>query len=502
MDLASSPPGTLPADHRPSPAAAVERAVLASIVDGVLVNDVTERVTLLNEAAAQFLQIERRTAVGRPVRTLFDSFSARGRLTLEGAMDRLFADPYSAQYAEGITETIVEIGARVIQAHLSPVLTEVGEFLGLVTVLRDVTREVESERAKTDFVSNVSHELRTPLTAIKGYTDLVIRQAAGPLNEQQMNFLQVVQTNADRLTTLINELLDISRIESGRVKLDTQTVFLQGTIETAVEMVRPYCDQRRQQMVVELDPEAGPVLGDENRLVQVVGNLLSNASRYTPEDGRIKVSLSQLEGFVRVDVSDTGIGISPEDQAKIFQRFYRSEHPAVQLVAGTGLGLSITKMLVEMHAGRVWVESEPGHGSTFTVVLPVHAGTAEVGPQISPRQRVLVVEDNREIAEQIALQLRGEGFDALVALTGAQALTLARAERVDLVTLDMLLPDLTGMEVLRQLKADPETASVPVIVVSVMSPPAPGQGGSAGGYGERSFALEKFVESVREALAR
>jgi len=486
------------------PASPIERAVLASIADGAVVNDVSGKVTLINRAAAQLLQVDPKAAAGSSVRTLFQSFSTKGRLTIEDAMDRLYADPYSAEYSTGITKTIIEIGMRVIQAHLSPVLSEIGEFLGIVTILRDITREVEAERAKTDFVSNVSHELRTPLTSIKGYSDLLVCGAVGALNDQQSYFLKIIQGSADRLTMLINDLLDISRIESGRLKLETKPVQIEKVLHSVVEMIRPQCDKKNLSLSLNIEPNIGLVLGDESRLAQVVTNLVGNACRYTPEGGNITMALSTSSDTVRVDVIDTGIGIAPEDQAKVFQRFYRVDTPLVQQVAGTGLGLPISKMLVEMHGGRMWLQSEVGQGSTFTFILPLYLGSLdESAPKVEskPYHTVLVVEDEHDIAELIALQLRLEGFEAITTAHGEEAVSLAQTRPIDLITLDMMMPDINGMEVLRRLKADLRTAEIPVVIVSVMQPnPLGNESMGVADHIGKPFALEKLMESVRGAL--
>jgi signal transduction histidine kinase/CheY-like chemotaxis protein len=484
------------------PTSLIERAVLASIADGVVVNDVAGKVTLINRAAAQLLQVDPQAATGQPIRSLFQSFSVKGRSTIMDAMDRLYADPYSAEYSAGITQTIIEVGMRVIQAHLSPVLTEIGEFLGIVTVLRDITREVEADRAKTDFVSNVSHELRTPLTSIKGYSDLLLFNAAGPLTDQQQHFLKIIQGSADRLTTLINDLLDISRIESGRLKLETQPIQMEKILHSVAEMIRPQCDKKNLCLSMNIEPNVGLVLGDENRLTQVVINLVSNACRYTPEGGNIAIALSSSGDVVRVDVTDTGIGIAPEDQAKVFQRFYRVNTPLVQEIAGTGLGLPISRMLIEMHSGRMWLTSEVGKGSTFTFILPLYSGASDESaePKAAPRRTVLVVEDELDVADLIALQLRFEGFEAITTARGEEAVSLARTRHIDLITLDMMLPDITGIEVLRRLKADSRTAEIPVVIVSVMQPKSPGNGMDASDHITKPFALEKLMGSVHNAL--
>jgi PAS domain S-box-containing protein len=485
----------------------LEHAIIASLVDGVVVNDLDGLVTLINDEAARMFGVSAEDVIGQPVQSLFESLFPRGHLAILDAMERLYGDPYSYKPEEGATETTIEVGTRAINTHLSPLLTEAGEFLGIVTVLRDVTHEVEAERAKSEFVSNVSHELRRPLTAIKGYSDLLLFNAIGPLNDQQEHFLSIVQDNANRLVELANDLLDISHIETGRMELDIQPIKLDEIIREVAEVMRPRCEERDIHLAVNIDRNVGVVMGDKGRLAQVITNLIKNASYTTPRGGHIKVGLSRSGNVARVDVSDTGPGMSQEEKVKVFQRFYRVNNPSISKVAGTGLGMPIAKMLVGMHGGFLRVESELGQGSTFTVVLPLQSGvTPGIEPQAPPRQSdrprtILVVEDEPDISELITLQLRSEGFDVLATAKGEEALALAQSESVDLITLDMMLPDITGMEVLRRLKADTKTADIPVIVVSVIQPKVGGPAWGAADHISKPFALTKLLSSVRRTLA-
>lgn len=487
--------------------ALIERAVLASIADGVIVNDINGTVTLVNRAAGRLLRADARALMGMPVRQLFQSFSSIGRLTIIDALERLQTDPYSYAPGEGITETILEVGLQVIQAHLSPVLTEVGEFVGIVTVLRDITREVEAERAKSDFITNVSHELRTPLTSIVGYTSFLLNRAVGPLTDQQEGFVRVIQSNGQRLVTLINDILDASRIESGRMELDIQPVHLDTVAQEVIEMFRPQSEQKQLELTLKTTPPVRPVLGDAMRLGQVLTNLISNACRYTPNGGQITVAVTSHEGTVRVDVADTGLGIEPDDQIRIFQRFYRVSTTAAFECNGTGLGLPITKMLVEMHGGRLWVDSMVGQGSTFTFVLPAQIEEPEEEKPVAPTRpadtqagQVLIVEGDPDLAHTIALHLQREGFATKVASSGAEALELAQHDPVDLITLDMILPDLGGMEVLRRLKAGERTRALPVVIISILRDESEGVESSLE-LKSRPFALEKLVDNVRRTLA-
>lgn len=230
--------------------------------------------------------------------------------------------------------------------------------------------------AKTEFISFVSHELQQPMTSIKGYTDLLLKGTAGEISETQGSFLEVIRSNVERLDKLVRDLLEVSRIEAGRLRLEVEPVDLRGAVEEAVRTVQKQIAAKSQRLQVEV-PEALPlVYADSHRLVQVLTNLLSNAYKYTPEGGSILV-VAQPEdklgdgGIVRCSVSDTGIGISPEDQEQLFTKYFRAQDPAVNDEPGTGLGLVITKSLIELQGGEIDVESEPGKGSTFSFTVPV-----------------------------------------------------------------------------------------------------------------------------------
>jgi signal transduction histidine kinase len=236
-----------------------------------------------------------------------------------------------------------------------------------------------ANEAKTEFVSFVSHELKQPMTSIRGYTDLLMKGTAGELNEMQRTFLETVYANVNRMNTMVGELLDVSRIESGRIRLEIGDVSVKDVVNEVVQATRGQIEDKQQALTVDVQPDLPLVRGDRGRLVQVVTNLVSNAHKYTPEEGHITVQVQrgsngrgEGEDFVRCSVIDTGIGITPEDQERLFKtKYFRANDPAVRSVPGTGLGLVITKGLVEMQGGEIWVESEVGKGSTFSFTVPV-----------------------------------------------------------------------------------------------------------------------------------
>ena len=387
---------------------------------------------------------------------------------------------------------------RELELYSTPVRTGEGQYLGRLFVFRDVTREREVDRMKTEFVSLVSHELRTPLTSIKGYVDLLLGGKVGELDKTQLKFLNVVKNNTDRLVSLISDLLDISRIESGKIELRQSALDISRMVIDVTNTMQPQFLEKNQKLNLEIAPGLPPVWADSDRLTVILTNLLSNAHKYTPEGGRITVRVYQANSMVRVDVQDTGIGMTPEEKSKLFTKFFRSDNLMIQETVGSGLGLVITKSLVEMQGGDIFVETEQGVGSTFSFTLPT-------SPQVDRRfmagetleelagkesKRILIVDDEPDIAELLCFYLERSGYQVLVAHTGAEAFHLAQVELPDLITLDILLPDADGFTVLEWLKSDEHTKEIPVLLISILPDD---------GHGEMLGAVEYLTKPVNEA---
>jgi signal transduction histidine kinase len=227
----------------------------------------------------------------------------------------------------------------------------------------------QANQAKSEFVSLVSHELRTPMTSIRGYADMLEKEVVGPLTQQQAEFVSTILSNAERMGVLVSDLQDISRIETGQIRLKIEPVRLVEALEDGLEATRAQIEARAQRLMVEVSQDL-MVHADPARLTQVLINLLSNACKYTPQRGRIRVRAWLKDGCVHCAVSDTGVGISLEDQARLFTKFFRSDDPAVRNMPGTGLGLCIVKSLVELQGGEIEMESLPGKGTTVTFTVP------------------------------------------------------------------------------------------------------------------------------------
>lgn len=416
-----------------------------------------------------------------------DEYVGAGPQEVRATLEKVFADAtaYRAFIVENLKREQAQFSTVVTQhwperrelaLFSTPVRDAQGEELGRLYVYRDVTHEREVDRMKSEFVSHVSHELRTPLTSIKGYVELLLEGAVGELGAEQVEFLEIVRANADRLIALINELLDISRLEAGRVELHLAAVDLGSLVRNVAQILRPQIDAKGQNLTLDLAPDLPEVLADANRVTQIVLNLLSNAHKYTPAGGDLGISAQVEPGGsrVRVDVRDNGIGLSVEDQAQLFSKFFRAQNRATREAGGTGLGLTISRSLAEMHGGTLTASSAPGEGSTFSFTLPIvplpadDARAATPAPDAMPAAGscILVVEDEPDIARLLQRYLERGGYRVLVAPTGEEALRLATAERPQLITLDLLLPDVDGFTVLDWLKQEPLTAEIPVIFVT------------------------------------
>jgi PAS domain S-box-containing protein len=355
------------------------QAILEAVADGVLVTDISGKITLFNASAEQILDLNRDEILGQSLDHfigLFGKAAQSWMLTIRTWLE----DPNSYQPGDTYAEQVVLDNRRVVSVHLSPVRLR-NDFLGTVSIFRDITHQVEVDRLKSEFVATVSHELRTPMTSIKGYVEILLMGAAGDMSPQQVHFLEIVKSNTERLAVLVNDLLDVSRIEAGRVTLSLQALDLREVAEDVIATLSHRMQEEERPMTVETDVPADlpRVLGDPERVRQILDNLLENAYQYTEVNGNITLRMHPEGEMMQIDVQDNGIGIAADEQKRVFERFYRGEDPLVLATSGTGLGLSIVNYLVEMHNGRLWLESKGirGEGSVFSFTLPLYRSEAE-----------------------------------------------------------------------------------------------------------------------------
>ena len=368
-------------------------------------------------------------------------------------------------------------------------------------------REVErANRLKSEFLASMSHELRTPLNAIIGFSDLLAEQTAGPLSSKQQRFVSHIQQGARHLLALINDILDLSKVEAGRLELNRENVPVSTALAEVLVSIRPAAAAKDIAVHSSIGPDV-TVFADRIRFKQILVNLLGNAVKFTPEGGRIWVEAAERRGRLTVSVSDTGLGISIEEQEAIFDAFHQAGATTKGIKEGTGLGLAITKRLVEEHGGRIWVESEPGKGARLSFTMPAgraaaeesapeDAGASETWP---PRERplVLIVDDEAPARELLASWLEPEGYELIAAGSSADALAKAVEHVPDAITLNMLMPGKGGWDTLYALKKTPVTAGIPVIVVTVVDEPKIGLALGAAEYLVKPVDKEVLLEAVR-----
>ncbi len=269
---------------------------------------------------------------------------------------------------EQLRATLLQIEAQSAPEQIQPALS------AALRQLDEVLQSLADERAqRQEFVSHICHELRVPMTSILGYTDLLRKGIFGALNEQQLGFLNVIRNNIERMSTLVSDLSDLSKIETGGLKLEPTPLKLQAIVDEVVRNLQPSFSEKQQTLTITLPEDLPPISADPWRLSQVLTRLLTNANHYTPEAGQIHLQAIRLERYVRVEIADTGIGINPDDQARLFSQFFRADHPLVREQPGWGLSLSVCKALIEQMGGEISAMGNPGAGSTFWFTLPIAA---------------------------------------------------------------------------------------------------------------------------------
>ncbi len=362
-------------------------------------------------------------------------------------------------------ETMIDHGGRILAVTAAPLGSETE---GFVWTVRDVTERVRLEQAKSEFVATASHELRSPLTSIKGFVEL-LQNSPENMSARQHEFIDIVLRSTDRLVELVNDLLDVAQIEADSVEISRRPIDVGDAVRDVAELMGTRISEKRQRLGVYVSPALPLAYADPGRVRQIIANLVTNAHMYTDEGGRIHVGVEADRAWVRIVVADSGVGMAPEERERIFDRFYRSRLAAAS-APGTGLGLSIVKSLVDLHEGQIEVESELGRGTTFHVFLPAAVvGQADQALEVIRGRKVLIVDDEREIAELIAGQLAPLDVACVIATSGTQAMELLRTQPFDALTLDILMPDMDGFEVLRQIRSDPELRPLPIVFVSVFA---------------------------------
>jgi signal transduction histidine kinase/CheY-like chemotaxis protein len=455
--------------------AAKNAAILKGITDGVLVLDAQRKIVLVNPKAAEILNLRAQEVENTPLHQILGRSESPIELELSELLYENLARSLTQIEAGDIeAQFTIESGPKVVMVSLASVSLGSEERPSTVAVLRDISKEAEIERLKNEFISTVSHELRTPMTSIKGYADLLLsgNTQIGELNQTQHRFVQVIQSNANRLTELVNDILEISRIETGRIKLEFASMDIIDIIKDVVVSFEGQMVEKQMNLVLHLPKSLPLVYADKARLTQVLVNLIGNAWQYTPEGGDVNVYARQEGSFIQVDVSDTGIGIPEKDIPYLFDRFFRSERTEVQVVDGTGLGLSITKSFVEMLGGQIWLKSTLDVGTTFSFTIPMVDAAdpallfSEPDP-ISLRRQVLYISD-ADTADIAIIRPEFEASDLAIlivdSLSAATETIQRSASGLRAIVVDAGWPDLPTL--LTEISATLAEVRVPVMLAS------------------------------------
>ena len=523
------------------------RSFLDSIVENIpnmiFVKDAKElRFVRFNRAGEELLGQPRASLIGKNDYDFFpreeaEWFIKKDRTVLE---------------ASGVTDIPEETihtanGVLVLHTKKIPIFDEAGKPQYLLGISEDITERKRAEaeiqrakeaaeaanRAKSEFLANMSHELRTPMNAIIGFSEILQDQTFGELNPRQTKYIANILTSGRHLLQLINDILDLAKIEAKRLELDLAPFAVASALQDVATIVKALAYKKNIALEVSAAPELPLLVADQPKFKQIMYNLLSNAIKFTPDGGHVGVEVRLEEvrldekntpRFLRFSVSDTGIGIRPEDQERVFAEFEQVDSSFSRRHQGTGLGLALTKRLVELHGGHIRVESQgiEGQGSTFFFVLPVEARTASQDElhahgsndgdddnaseeiedaSVKHGRTILVVEDNHPASELLTHYLAEAGYHVVHAFDGEQALQMVRDLHPDAVTLDIMLPHKDGWEVLAELKSQAATADVPVVIISMTDDRQLGFSLGATEFLTKPIDKNRLLETVSRVVA-
>ncbi len=485
------------------------RSLIESNIDALMTTDPRGIITDVNKQTEALTGCTRDELIGAPFKNYFTD---SGRA--EAGINRVLAEGKITNY---------ELTARARDGKLTVVSYNATTFhdrdrslQGVVAAARDMTelkriertlqqKNIELEEAsrmKSEFLANMSHELRTPLNAIIGFSEVLKDGLMGDMTDEQRGFIGEIFNSGKHLLSLINDILDLSKVEAGAMALDLEPVQVSSMFVNSLSIIREKAAARNIKLVIEAAEGLGSIQADTRKVKQILYNLLSNAVKFTPEGGQVTLRVgnvpraevgdsygswsggrrfplaeNEFEEFLRISITDSGIGISPEGLEQLFKPFSQIDSGLARKFEGTGLGLAMVKLLAELHGGTVAVESSVGEGTCFSVWLPFRP--SEEGARKVPVPRriaaqegartALVVEDDYRSAELIRVQLEAEGFKVLHAASAEAALVLAVQQPLSLITLDIMLPNMDGWEFLGRLKMVPELQRIPVVIISIVA---------------------------------
>jgi len=501
------------------------RSLFESNIDAIMTSDQFGIITDVNKQMEVLTGCTRDELIGAPFKNYFtDPDRAETSIKLVLIDKRVTNYELTALARDG-KETVVSFNATTFY-------DQDGKLQGVFAAARDVTERKRLDQvlqgknvelasawsvaektnlAKSDFLANMSHELRTPLNSVIGFSEVLQDQMFGQLNEKQQEYVNHILTSGRHLLSLINDILDLSKVESGKMELELSTFLLRESLDASIMMLREKALKGRIALHLDLAPEADvSIVADQRKLKQILFNLLSNAVKFTHAGGTVDVSAVRDGDFIEITVADTGMGIRGEDIPKLFQTFTQLESVYTKGFEGTGLGLALTRKLVELHGGRIWVKSEFGTGSRFSFTIP-HTQKAIKEPPANRLSTVptggntvLVIEDDPLTLNTLGNALLRKGYRALRASSGKEGVEMAQRDSPDLIVLDLVMPGINGFDVADRLGNDNVSANVPILVLTSLDLSAADRARLAGKVwrieGKGSLSTHEFLSLVESAV--
>lgn len=506
-------------------------SILNSSADGITILGLDGEIRLFNKGAEEITGYTAEEAIGKGC---CDIFCHRDR-----DFNKLCESEFCANCVIKDSKAPISGKELFIQhkdGHFVPILLsatplyndqgEIGEILQIfkdVTELRNTLTQLEqASRSKTEFLATMSHELRTPLNAVLGFAELLETETFGPLNERQKRYTSNILTAGRHLLSLINDILDITKVESGRLEWEYGSLDVAQVFGSSVNLLREKAVQNQLKLSLEIEPGFSKFTGDERKIKQILYNLINNAIKFTPAGGQVGVQVAQDGENMLITVWDTGIGIPEDKREAIFEPFYQVDNYLTRSQQGSGLGLALVRRMVELAGGRIWLEDEEGKSTVFKVLLPPTKPSlildssqarsleevfekrehAKPDPEPDRQQRAVIIEDDKNSAELLAEYLKDIGYVSSIVPTGEEGLSALETMKPDLVVLDILLPGMNGWEMLAALKSKPSLANIPVIVVSILDEREKGLALGAVDYLTKPIERSRLLGCIQKAVGR
>ncbi|AFV23496.1 two component system histidine kinase [Methanolobus psychrophilus R15] len=500
--------------------------VLANIISGVLIIDPqTNTIIDVNPAAEEIIGLPKEGIVGHECHDFICS-AERGKCPISDLGMSMNRSECMILNGEGQKIWILK---SVVPVTLSGKDYFVESFVDLRKIKEVEEKLIQARvaaetanRAKSDFLATMSHELRTPLNSIIGFSDLIASGGVGEISDRQKRFIENISTSGKHLLALINNVLDLSKVEANKMELHYETFSAADVFSEVKQLISPLAAKKGLRVEFIIENDITNLYADKTRFKQILFNLISNAIKFTPSSGTVTISASRREDIARFTVTDTGIGISEDGKCRLFQPFTQLDSSINRQYAGTGLGLSLVKQFIEMHNGNVWVASEVGKGTTFTFELPLIKGeeksksgkgsgienaldkTNIVSGNIMPENSIcekpliLVVEDDDNSRELLEITLENEGYRVASASCGTEAIKLAGKLKPLAITLDIMMPGMDGWDVLKHLKEEEWTKEIPVIITSMLDDKEMGKTWGAVDYFIKPVEKEVLIATLEK----